>query len=389
MKVTRDFRLSIPATKTRLPSRASITAEGVNKSPTRKDRSNAPANPTDSTRAGRYNAITASAARRAASTPIPPQTTTDSSCSKNANLRPSCSRSTRRQRLMKAATSRSKAATMAILGISIRLKPLDRPPQRAFHRDCLPSQFAFRFSRTGPHFLLSHANRFDGRAGLAPQQAAGDRLVDRPCQVRHKVRQLDFWRRYTGNRAQLIQNLLQRQVLAAEDVTFAAPAFFEPRDVSEGAFANVYQIQSRLHVGREFALQKIDDDPSRRSWLHIQLAYRRRRIHGNNSHPAAACFQRHFFGHELRALVVPNHIRERNRGVFIRGMLVPGESHGGYARRVHHRTNSILAGRIKNGPRTLHIRAIHLIWIAQPQPVIGSHMKNRVAAGHRLLDRCL
>jgi hypothetical protein len=59
--------------------------------------------------------MTASAARQAATKPIPPQTINRSSSSKKINLRPWCSFSTRLQCPVKALTSRSSAATRAIL----------------------------------------------------------------------------------------------------------------------------------------------------------------------------------------------------------------------------------------------------------------------------------
>jgi len=83
-------------------------------SPTRSSGSRAPANPAETSCAGWYNAITASAARRAGSTPIPPHTATVSPRSKKMNVRPSYSRSTRREILASPLSSRSSAATIAI-----------------------------------------------------------------------------------------------------------------------------------------------------------------------------------------------------------------------------------------------------------------------------------
>src|ERR1700756_5290476 len=100
---------------------------------------------------------------------MPPQTITISSCSKNANLRPWCSRSTGLQCRIRPATSRSSAAMMAVLGIAVGTEPLDGAPQSVVDRDLSPSQFALGFVGTGPHFFLSHANGFDGSARLAAQ----------------------------------------------------------------------------------------------------------------------------------------------------------------------------------------------------------------------------
>src|SRR5882757_4973999 len=68
---------------TRLPSPASITVAGMTTSPTPKSGVSAPANPAEITISGPYDAQTASHARLAAPGPIPPQTTTAESLSKN------------------------------------------------------------------------------------------------------------------------------------------------------------------------------------------------------------------------------------------------------------------------------------------------------------------
>src|SRR5208337_81680 len=116
---------------------------------------------------------TASAARRAASAPIPPQTRTMSSFSKNRKRLPPASFSLTRHSLIRGRTSRSSAATMAILDISVDIpvvpEPLYRPPQGTFHRHDLPPQFPLRLGGTGKHFFLPHAHCIDGGPGLAVQ----------------------------------------------------------------------------------------------------------------------------------------------------------------------------------------------------------------------------
>src|SRR5271155_941474 len=113
--------------------------------------------------------MTASAARRGASAPLPPQTSTVSLFSKKRKLRPAYSFRRTRQCFSSGFTSLSSAATMAILNISVAPEPFHRPPQRVFDGDDLPTQLAFRFVGTGKHFFLAHAHSIDGRAWLALQ----------------------------------------------------------------------------------------------------------------------------------------------------------------------------------------------------------------------------
>src|SRR3982074_800230 len=165
--------------------------------------------------------MAASVARRAASTPMPPQTRTISPFSKKRKLRPLYSLLLMRQCRTSGSTSRSSAATMATLGISVRPKPLHRAPQGAFYRDDLPAQFAFRFSGAGKHFFPAHANRVDGGSGLAIQYPAGDGFVNHPGGKSKYIRQLHFRRGQSGDAGQLIENLFQRQILASQNVALA------------------------------------------------------------------------------------------------------------------------------------------------------------------------
>src|SRR5713226_10075394 len=134
-------------------------------------------------------AITASAARRAASAPIPPQTSTMSPFSKKRKFRPAYSFSLTRHSFTRGRTSRSSAATMATLDISVALKPLHRPPQCRIDRDDLPAQFPLRLVGTGKHFLLAHAHGVDRGTRLAMQHAPRDRFIHHACGKGEHIRQ--------------------------------------------------------------------------------------------------------------------------------------------------------------------------------------------------------
>ena len=61
---------------------------------------------------------------------------------------------------------------------------------------------------------------------------------------------------------------------------------------------------------------------ARRRRLHILLANRSRRIHRHHVHPAAPGLQRDLLGHELRPLVMADHVGQRNRRILVRRMSV-------------------------------------------------------------------
>src|SRR5215469_7463080 len=137
----------------------------------------------------------ASAARRAASGPMPPQTSTARSFSKKRNRRPSYSFSLTRQCLTRGRTSLSRAATMAISGIAVGPEPVDCAAEGVVDGGDLPAQVAFSFPRAGEHLFLAHAHGVDGGARLAMKQPPGDGFVDNSCQEGKKIRQLECRRR--------------------------------------------------------------------------------------------------------------------------------------------------------------------------------------------------
>ena len=110
-------------------------------------------------------------------------------------------------------------------------------------------------------------------------------------------------------------------------------------------------------------------------------------IDGHDTHSVAAGFHGYLFGHEFRAFVVSNHVGERDGRIFVGGMAVPGESYGRDTRGVHHGTNAVLARGLENRASAFDIRAIHFRGIAQPEPVVGGHVKHHFAARHRLFER--
>src|SRR5580765_2903188 len=157
--------------------------------------------------------MTASAARLAASAPMPSHTRTNSSFSKKRKRRPSTSFSLILQSRTNVRTSRSSAATIATLDISVTLEPVHRPPQRALDGNDLPAQFALCLVRAGEHFFLAHPHRIDCGAWLAMQHAPRNRLINHPSSKGKNVWQPYLRRGQPRDFPQRIQNLLERQIL--------------------------------------------------------------------------------------------------------------------------------------------------------------------------------
>ena len=67
--------------------------------------------------------------------------------------------------------------------------------------------------------------------------------------------------------------------------------------------------------------------------------------------------------------------------------MVRDKSHGRDTRRVNNTPYALLPRCLEQRTRALDIRAIHLVGIAHPQPVVGRHVKYNFATGQRFLNR--
>ncbi len=176
--------------------------------------------------------------------------------------------------------------------------------------------------------------------------------------------------------------------------------------MTPSALSRVHQVQARLHVRRKFSLQEIQDDSPCRCRLNIALADRRRGIHDHDVDSRSSGRDCYLFRHELRTLVVPDHVCQRHRTLFIRdsarvgtgalarpsraqlgSCVVRSEAHGRNTRRVHHAPHTLFPRRFEQGTRALNIRAVHLARIAHPQPVLRRNVKYNIATGKHLRNR--
>src|SRR5262249_2582685 len=207
--------------------------------------------------------MTASVARLAASNPMPPQTTTAFPDSKKRKLFPPCSLSATRQSRTSGPTSRSSAATIATSGITLRSEPRHRPSQRAIDGHDFPTELAFRLRRGNEHFLLPHADRVDGHSRFASPNPSAKDFVNYAGGKGHRVRNFHLRRREPRDCGQLVQNLLQRQVLAAQHVTFPGSSLLQRQHMTARTLGSVHQVQARVHVRGKLLLQEIHNDAAR------------------------------------------------------------------------------------------------------------------------------
>jgi hypothetical protein len=147
-------------------------------------------------------------------------------------------------------------------------------------------------------------------------------------------------------------------------------------------FVNIHQVQAGIDVGRKFAVQEIHNDAARWRWLDVIFAYGRGRIHHDNVCPGARCLHHRLLGHELRALVVADHVGEHDRRLFVTQLAIRRESHGRDGAGVHHAADTLLSGGPDDIAGALDVGAIHLLRVAHPKAVIGGNVEDEIAALH-------
>ena len=158
--------------------------------------------------------------------------------------------------------------------VSMRNKPIDRRPQRGINRQNLKPKLAFGLCRRGKHHLLPHANGFDRGARLLASQLAGNRLIEERKGHRDRMRHLHLRRRQTGDRRHAVENLFQREILSAENVSFAGCSAIERDHMHPRYLSHVDEVQPGIDVGGKFFVEKIDDDPA--GWRRLGVAWANR-----------------------------------------------------------------------------------------------------------------
>ena len=112
----------------------------------------------------------------------------------------------------------------------------------------------------GVHLLAAHADFFERGAGLFAADAAGDQLLEEGVGGGDGKGNLDGGRRDAGDGRHLVEDLLEGEVFAAEDVAAAGSALGERENVGAGDFGDIDEVQAGVDVGGKFAVEEVDED---------------------------------------------------------------------------------------------------------------------------------
>ena len=96
-------------------------------------------------------------------------------------------------------------------------------------------------------------------------------------------------------------------------------------------FGDVDEIEAGVHVGGKFAVEEVDEDAACGRGLAVVGADGRRRVEDHDLLAASRGLDRFLLGEKLGALVVADHVGERDRRVFVDDDAVGAEVHGGDA----------------------------------------------------------
>ena len=200
----------------------------------------------------------------------------------------------------------------------------------------------------------------------------------------------DRGRRNAGDGRHLVEDLLEGEVFAAEDVAAAGRAFGERGDVGARDFGDIDEIEAGVDVGGKFAVEEVDEDAAGGRGLAVVGADGGGGVEDDDLLAVLGCACNGFLlGEELGALVVADHVGERDGRVFVDDDAVGAEVHGGDAGGVDEALDAGFAGHAQQLARAVDVGAVHGGGIGNPEAVVGGDVDDGVAAGEarRAKDR--
>src|SRR5215467_13908368 len=136
----------------------------------------------------------------------------------------------------------------------MRLEPGNGAPQCILNRSGLVSQFALSLGRGSKHFLSAHANGIYGCSRFFPHNRSGEELIKDGKTECYGMRDFRSWRRQPSERSKLIENLLECEIFATQDVRLSGHSFLHCEKMSARHVFHVHYVQPRINVRGKFAL---------------------------------------------------------------------------------------------------------------------------------------
>ena len=154
-------------------------------------------------------------------------------------------------------------------------------------------------------------------------------------------------------------------------------------DVGAGDFGDIDEVEAGVHVGGKLAVEKVDEDAAGGRGLGVVGADGRGGIEDHDLLAVLRGGDRLLLGQKLGALVVADHVVERDGRVFVDDDAVGAEVHGGDARCVDDAPDAGFAGHAQQLARAVDVGAVHGVGIGNPEAVVGGNVNHGVAACER------
>ena len=184
-----------------------------------------------------------------------------------------------------------------------------------------------------------------------------------------------------------IEQFLECQVGVAEDIALAGLTVVGREQMAVSDIANVDHVQAGVDIRRHSAVQKIDNDLSRRRGLDIELANRRGRIHDHDRQSARGGALHDLLRHRFALFVVTDQITVACDPLLVRCIAVGVDSNGGDGAGVHDAANIGIGRRREDVRRAIDVGRVDLVGITGPEPVVGGAVIERIDATHCAAQR--
>src|SRR5882757_2916865 len=265
-------------------------------------------------------------------------------------------------------------------------KPAHGVVEGKSRRPPLVSKLACRFRAGKKHVLTRHAHAFQRNPAAAACDSR-DRLRNVSDGQHGRIRQADAGRLAAGELRDVAQYLLQRQVLAAENVAFAGAAVMKSHQVARCNVIDVHDIESGVDVRRHTAGSGVEHQLTGRCRLHVARPHRCRWVDDDGRRPGGRGLEYQALGKKFRAFVMTDHRRERDGRALIAGRTIRRYAHGRNAAGVDDLFDPRVGGSGQQIAGSLDVREIELRGIRSAQPIVRRNMEKNGAVAQCAVQR--
>src|SRR5438552_5437255 len=222
-----------------------------------------------------------------------------------------------------------------LLGITVILEPAYRLFKRDRYRRLGQSEFSNGFRAIIVHHVFGHLDAFERNARRSVGDIVGHPLIGIGERQDGYTREFEFRRGNTRQAAQNRKDLVESEILIAENVPLADPSFLHGQSMPHRDIVHVHEIHAGFNICRHPPLHEIHTDLSRRRWLGVSVADGSARIDDNHRQSRAGEVEHFLLRQKFGSLVVPDHLLQRDWRPFVARPTSRRQTDGADRARVH------------------------------------------------------